>query len=228
MTQKKLTVILGTAHGKNVAGKRSPDGKFQEWEYSREIVNLLRKELAEQDELVDVFVDIPCAVVPYPQQAELTRRVRYVNQLCAHRNTERCIYVSIHVDAAPGDGEWNNAGGWTAYTSPGRTRSDILATYLYEAAEKHLSGYAAKMEEGKKKGLYGQNQKPFRKDTTDGDPDKEANFYVLVRTKCAAVLTENLFQDNKADVAFLTSEEGKKAIVALHKEAILRFAEHNI
>lgn len=227
MTQKKLTVILGTAHGKNVAGKRSPDGKFQEWHYSREIVERLREELAKRDDLVDVFVDIPAAEVPLPQQAELTRRVRYVNQLCAHRHTERCIYVSIHVDAAS-SGEWKNAGGWTAYTSPGRTRSDILATYLYEAAEKHLAGYAAKMEEGKKKGLYGSNQKPFRKDTSDGDPDKEARFYVLVRTKCAAVLTENLFQDNKADVAFLTSEEGKKAIVALHKEAILRFAEHNI
>ena len=228
MNQKKLTVILGTAHGKNVAGKRSPDGKFQEWEYSREIVNRLRKELAEQDELVDVFVDILCAVVPYPQQAELTSRVQYVNHLCSTRGSQNCIYVSIHVDAASSGGEWKNAGGWTAYTSPGRTRSDILATYLYEAAEKHLAGYAAKMEEGKKNGQYGQNQKPFRKGTSDGDPDKEANFYVLVRTKCAAVLTENLFQDNKADVAFLQSEEGKKAIVALHKEAILKFAEHNI
>lgn len=227
MTPKKLTVILGTAHGKNVAGKRSPDGIFEEWQYSREIVESLREELAKRDDLVDVFVDIPAAEVPLPQQAELTRRVRYVNQLCAHRHTDRCIYVSIHVDAAS-SGEWKNAGGWTAYTSPGDTLSDILATYLYESAEKHLAGYAAKMEEGKKKGQYGQNQKPFRKDTSDGDPDKEANFYVLVRTKCAAVLTENLFQDNKADVAFLTSEEGKKAIVALHKEAILRFAEHNI
>lgn len=227
MEKKKVTVILGTAHGKNVAGKRSPDGIFEEWQYSREIVERLREELAKHEDLVDVFVDIPTADVPLPQQAELTRRVRYVNQLCAHRHTERCIYVSIHVDAAS-SGEWNNAGGWTAYTSPGRTRSDILATYLYEAAEKHLAGYAAKMEEGKKKGLYGSNQKPFRKDTSDGDPDKEARFYVLVRTKCAAVLTENLFQDNKADVAFLTSEEGKKAIVALHKEAILRFAQHNI
>ena len=227
MNPKKLTVILGTAHGRNVAGKRSPDGIFEEWQYSREIVELLRAELIGQEPIADVFVDIPAAKVPLPQQAELTRRVRYVNQLCAHRHTERCIYVSIHVDAAS-SGEWKTAGGWTAYTSPGRTRSDILATYLYEAAEKHLAGYAAKMEEGKKNGLYGQNQKPFRKDTSDGDPDKEANFYVLVRTKCAAVLTENLFQDNKSDVAFLQSEEGKKAIVALHKEAILRFAQHNI
>ena len=225
--KNRLIVILGTAHGKNVAGKRSPDGIFQEWQYSREIVEQLRSELTGQAQNVDVFVDMPGADVPLSQQVELTRRVSYVNHLCSAKGSQNCIYVSIHVDAAS-SGEWKNAGGWTAYTSPGRTRSDILATYLYEAAEKHLAGYAAKMEEGKKNGLYGSNQKPFRKDTSDGDPDKEANFYVLVRTKCAAVLTENLFQDNKADVDFLTSEEGKKAIVALHKEAILRFAEHNI
>lgn len=223
MNQK--IVILGTAHGKNVAGKRSPDKKFEEYLYSREIVGLVRRELEAKG--CKVFVDMQDSEVPLPQTAELRARCKYVNELCDKYGTKNCIYVSIHVDAAS-SGEWKNAGGWTAYTSPGRTLSDILATYLYEAAEKHLAGYAAKMEEGKKKGLYGSNQKPFRKDTTDGDPDKEARFYVLVRTKCAAVLTENLFQDNKADVAFLTSEEGKKAIVALHKEAILRFAELNV
>ena len=223
--KKRLTVILGTAHGKNVAGKRSPDGIFEECQYSREIVGLVRRELEAKG--CKVFVDMQDSEVPLPQTAELRARCKYVNELCDKYGTKNCIYVSIHVDAAS-SGEWKNAGGWTAYTSPGRTLSDILATYLYEAAEKHLAGYAAKMEEGKKKGLYGSNQKPFRKDTTDGDPDKEARFYVLVRTKCAAVLTENLFQDNKADVAFLTSEEGKKAIVALHKEAILRFAELNV
>ena len=226
MNQKKLTVILGTAHGKNVAGKRSPDGKFQEWQYSREIIGQLKSKLELAG--LNVFVDNMDSEVPLPANAELRARCKYVNDLCDKYGTKNCVYVSIHVNAAASTGSWNKAGGWAAYTSPGRTRSDILATYLYEAAEKHLSGYAAKMEEGKKKGLYGSNQKPFRKDTTDGDPDKEANFYVLVRTKCAAVLTENLFQDNKADVAFLTSEEGKKAIVDLHKGAILKFAEHNI
>ena len=225
MNQKKLTVILGTAHGKNVAGKRSPDGIFQEWQYSREIIGLLKNRLEQTG--INVFVDNMESEVLLPANAELRARTKFVNDLCDKYGTKNCIYVSIHVDAAS-SGEWKNAGGWTAYTSPGDTLSDILATYLYEAAEKHLAGYATKMEEGKKKGLYGQNQKPFRKDTTDGDPDKEANFYVLIRTKCAAVLTENLFMDNKADVAFLTSEEGKKAIVALHEEAILKFAERNI
>ena len=226
--KKRLTVILGTAHGKNVAGKRSPDGIFQEWQYSREIVEQLRSELTGQAQNVDVFVDITCEDAPLPQQEELTRRVSYVNHLCSKRGSQNCIYVSIHVDAAASGDEWKTAGGWTAYTSTGRTSADILATYLYEAAEKHLAGYAAKMEDGKKKGLYGSNQKPFRKDTSDGDPDKEDNFYVLTRTKCAAVLTENLFMDNKADVAFLQSEDGRKSIVALHKEAIMRFADNNI
>ena len=49
----------------------------------------------------------------------------------------------------------------------------------------------------------------IRKDMTDGDPDKESGFYILKHTKCPAVLTENLFQDNKEDVGFLLSEEGK-------------------
>lgn len=226
MNQKKLTVILGTAHGKNVAGKRSPDGKFQEWQYSREIIGQLKSKLELAG--LNVFVDNMESEVPLPANAELRARCKYVNDLCDKYSTKNCAYVSIHVNAAASTGSWNKAGGWAAYTSPGRTRSDILATYLYEAAEKHLSGYAAKMEEDKKKGLYGSNQKPFRKDLSDGDPDKEANFYVLTRTKCAAVLTENLFMDNKADVAFLQSEDGRKAIVALHKEAIMRFAEHNI
>ena len=63
----------------------------------------------------------------------------------------------------------------------------------------------------------------IRKDLSDGDPDKESNFYILKNTKCPAVLTENLFQDNKEDVAFLTSQEGIRAIVNLHVEAIKKY-----
>ena len=32
------TIILGTAHLKSTPGKRSPDGKFREYAYSREVV----------------------------------------------------------------------------------------------------------------------------------------------------------------------------------------------
>ncbi len=62
---------------------------------------------------------------------------------------------------------------------------------------------------------------------TDGDPDKEAHFYILKHTKCPAVLTENLFQDNREDVAYLLSETGKKTIIGLHVNGILNFIKDN-
>ena len=96
-----------------------------------------------------------------------------------------------------------NARGWEAWTSVGGTIADKLATCLYEEAEK----------EGFK----------IRKDMTDGDPDKEGNLYILKHTKCPAVLTENLFQDNKEDVAFLLSEQGKESITRVHVKGIIKF-----
>ena len=63
----------------------------------------------------------------------------------------------------------------------------------------------------------------IRKDMTDGDPDKESGFYMLKHTRCPAVLTENLFQDNREDVEFLLSEEGKRAIVSLHVWGIMKY-----
>ena len=42
-------------------------------------------------------------------------------------------------------------------------------------------------------------------------------------TNCPAVLTENLFQDNLADVEFLLSEAGKEAIAELHVEGIMKY-----
>lgn len=38
------------------------------------------------------------------------------------------------------------------------------------------------------------------------------NFTVLNKTSMPAVLVENMFQDNKSDVEFLTSAEGKEIL----------------
>ena len=40
-----------------------------------------------------------------------------------------------------------------------------------------------------------------------------ANFGILRQTLCPAVLVENYFQDNKANVDWLLSDEGKRAII---------------
>ena len=79
------------------------------------------------------------------------------------------------------------------------------------------------METGKVNGSYGKSQKHIRRDMSDGDRDFEESFSVLTKTRCVAVLTENLFQDNKCDVAYLQSKEGFDVIVNIHVEAIVNW-----
>ena len=102
-----------------------------------------------------------------------------------------------------------NAKGWSCYTSIGQTKADKLADCFYQVAEEKFAG------------------RKFRKDLTDGDPDWEAGFYMLKKTKCPAVLTENFFMDNKDDVAYLISPEGRNAVVATHVEAIIKYIQSN-
>ena len=124
-----MIVILGTAHGKNVGGKRSPDGNFLEYQYSRAIIGQLKNRL--ELDGVRVFVDIMESEVPLPQNAELAARAKFVNDLCDKHGTKNCIYVSIHVNAAASTGRWNKAGGWAAYTSRGNTAADDQYFFLF-------------------------------------------------------------------------------------------------
>lgn len=220
---RERVVILGTAHGSNVPGKQSPDGKFREYAYSRKIINLIKPKLEALGYIV--FVDILQNLVPTPQKVELQNRVSIVNKICADYGAGNCLYVSIHVNAAGNGRNWEKAGGWCAFTTKGKTKSDIAAECFYEEAEISLKDYVAIMEAGKAKGIYSKQQRPFRIDKADGDKDLESNFYVIYHTKCPAVLTENLFQDNEEDVAFLTSEKGVNAIVDLHVNGIIKYFE---
>ena len=120
-------------------------------------------------------------------------------------DNDQVILISIHVNAAGNGQNWLDARGWSCFTTRGKTKADALATCLYEAAKNHLPGMR------------------LQTDYTDGDPDIEKDFYIIRHTSCPAVLTENLFMDNREDVAFLESEEGAKAIVGLHVDGILQY-----
>ena len=62
----------------------------------------------------------------------------------------------------------------------------------------------------------------------DGDPDWEENFYILRKTPCVAVLSENYFMDNKSDLEYLQNQTGKQAIIDTHVEGIEEWIESNI
>lgn len=62
----------------------------------------------------------------------------------------------------------------------------------------------------------------MRSDYSDGDPDKEANFAILTKTTCPAILTENFFMDTEKDCRFIMSEDGRERIANMHVAAIKR------
>ena len=196
---KKMVILIDNGHGSNTPGKRSPDGRLLEWRYTREIATAvterLRKMGYDARRIVTEDNDIP-----------LAERCRRVNALCRKYGTGNVVLISIHVNAA-GNGQWLSARGWSAWTSRGQTSSDKLADLLYAAARMHLQGHKTRTE------------------YSDGDADWEAGFYILKHTLCAAVLTENMFQDNRDDVAFLLSDEGRERIISTHVYGITNYCK---
>lgn len=198
---KKLYVILDNGHGVNTPGKRSPDGKLREYAWAREIVKRIKNKL-------DTLGIESCVLVPELTDISLQERVVRANKIDKEqkKNGKKVILLSIHCNAA-GRGEWLNARGWSAWTSKGRTESDTIANCLYEAAHEILD--PKKLQ--------------IRIDKSDGDPDWESNFYIIYKSSMPAVLTENFFQDNKEDVKYLLSEEGKNDCVNIHIKGLLKY-----
>lgn len=190
------TVILGTAHGVNVVGKHSPDMRLREWMYSRMVCSLVRDALRERG--VKCVIDIEG-----DREPSLAARIALVNRLVDRCGD--CLYVSIHNNAAGSDGRWHGARGFAAYVAPSASpASRRLASIIHRRALDM--------------GLRGNRCYPSR-------GYYEQSLAVCRDTRCPAVLTENLFQDNREDVDFLLSPEGRQTIVDLHVQSIIEFLE---
>lgn len=109
---------------------------------------------------------------------------------------KRAIYLSIHSNAGGGEG-------FEIFTSPGQSKSDKVAEVFCDTYKRWFPQFK------------------FRKDLSDGDHDREADFYVLRKTDCPALLVENLFFDNLKEAEFLMSSTGQKSIADCIVQAIL-------
>jgi N-acetylmuramoyl-L-alanine amidase len=86
---KNTTIILDAAHGEEVPGKRSPDGKFREYLWSRERIK----------ELIFDLKALGYEVLesnPTTKEIGLSQRAAAVNAI----NRPKKIFLSLHVDAA--------------------------------------------------------------------------------------------------------------------------------
>ena len=191
-----MKILIDNGHGSNTSGKCSPDGKLREYAWARDIASLLVAELKKRG------LDAE-RIVTEETDISLRERCRRVNAICAKLGSKNVMLISIHINAAKSDGRWHDASGWSGWVAPNASqKSKILAQTLYDEAAK--------------RNLKGNRSVPSCRYWV-------GNFAIVRDTNCPAVLTENLFQDNKAEVEFLMSERGKKEIVNLHADAIQKY-----
>ena len=91
------------------------------------------------------------------------------------------IFISLHCNSAANQ----SAEGYEVWTSPGNTLGDKLATRIYGQIAAEFPDRAG------------------RTDYSDGDPDKESRFYVLVHTDAPVCLVEMAFISNDEEVGLL-------------------------
>jgi N-acetylmuramoyl-L-alanine amidase len=209
-----MIILIDNGHGSNTEqnGKYSPKltpdmniGKeftngerFREWKYNRVISKMI------VDGLKSMEYDARL-IVPEDNDISLSERIKRINTICNKYGNENVILISVHSNAKGNGTLWEDAKGWEAYTTKGKTKSDKLSEFIYKRAHSNLKG------------------RKIREDWTDGDADKESDFYIIKKSHCPAILTENFFYDNKDDLNYLTSDEGVHSVVRLHIEGIIDF-----
>lgn len=134
-----------------------------------------------------------------PRDISLRHRVRVANSY----DPSETIFISIHCNAS----QSHTASGFELFTTKGTTKSDKLAEEIASAVEH----------------LYEEEGIRLRYDLSDGDKDKEVDFYVLRKSKCPAVLLELGFFDNRKDFDLLSDPKFQADLGSFIYTGILNF-----
>lgn len=201
----KYYFLLDPGHGgliDNVyqtSGKRSPiwsDGSiYYEGVGNRQIAKKVGDQLKKSN------IDFAYTVDPSNgKDVSLATRINFVNKFPAKNK----ILISIHSNGASVE----SASGFEIFTSKGQTKSDTIATVIYEEFQKEFT------------------ESKFRKDMSDGDVDKENPLYITGKSNCPAVLLECFFMTNEKECKeILMTEEGQNRIVKCIVQAIYKLEQ---
>lgn len=187
----KRIVIIDNGHGAETPGKCSPDGRLREWQWTRLTGRRLAAALAEKG--IESRI-----LVPEDRDVPLHERCRRANSIAAEN--PGTVLISLHSNASTAGGAWGTASGWSAFiANNASTASEALASALFRRAAEA--------------GILGNRSTPpcgFNR----------ASLAICRDTRCPAVLTENMFHDNRTDVGFMLSEEGIATIVRVHADGV--------
>ncbi len=185
-----MKILIDNGHGRNTPGKRSPDGRLREWEWTRTVASLIVKLLRRSGHDAELLV---------PEEHDVSLRERVAR---ANRYSE-ALLVSVHVNASGMGDAWRLPHGWSVHVSRNAgLGSRRLASLLAQSAKGH--------------GMSVRTPMP-------GCDYWTQNLAICRDTKCTAVLTENLFMDNRHDCELLMQPSTQMALATAHVEAIEKF-----
>lgn len=180
-----MFIIIDSGHGINTPGKCSPDKQFKEWLYCRNLASELTEMLS------GLGYEVCNLMKGKDEDEPLKSRCKRVNELV--KQHKDVILISLHNNAAGIDGNWHNASGWSVFVSLNASNNSKL---LAQQLTKEAINYKVMGNRSIPKNLYWQQ-----------------NLAICRDTNCPAVLVENMFMDNKQDIEFLNSEEGRKKLL---------------
>lgn len=204
-----MKILIDNGHGSNTPGKCSPDKTLREYAWTREIAAIVVNELKRKG--LDASL-----LVPELQDISLVERVERINNQCSLYGKKNVLLVSIHNNASRSDGKWDDekpCRGFSVFVSKvaGEESKNMAEIFFSLAKQANVLG-SRSIPKPDDKGRHFWTWSWTKKD-----------LYILTKSNCPAVLTENLFMDNKQDCAYLLSEEGKAEIVKLHVDAITNY-----
>lgn len=196
MNKQDFVLILDNGHGSNTPGKCSPDRTLREYAWTRIMTDLIARKARARGIRTEI-------IVPETTDVPLATRSARANAIARKHGLKKCLFISVHINAAGADGRWHDATGFTAWVAQNASRNSKTFARLVTA-------------EMKARGLGGNRApNPLGYHT--------ANFAVIRRADCPAVLTENLFQDNRTEVRYLLSPQGQDTIAEAHVAAIEKY-----
>lgn len=245
-------IIIDNGHGVNVQGKQGPD--LYEWKWNRIFARILRTALVDLG--FNAHITVPGKYEFWKgwngkwnkikdatsnSTVNLSQRQKLINSIVSKYGPDKCISVSIHLNAGSNKGTsffTKKHRGWTVWTSTGETTCDHLATHMFNVCkeenlktETQLSLEKIKVDASEvdsykdKPGYLVQDDKVYKM-YDDRDPDCEKPLALTSGTiKCPRVLTENFFMDAAPDNADLKKLDTIKKLVKVHFLGICRFLD---
>lgn len=199
-TNTKRTIILYPAVTSSYPSQSNPNPSLDELSYFTDIVDGIHAALTESIKHTP-FITISKLTSP------VEKAIPQLDDLTQDTPPSSNFIIGVGLNASRQDGRYHTPHGWSIINSPDNPESDSLAANLTAAA---IAALGQRASSG----------------TVQPSCQRFINQMPILRYNARpAVLTLNLYQDNRRDAAYLLSSVGHQAIIDLHVKGILTYLE---